>query len=348
MKNWNLPKILNTPLGIVIAVTVSIFGVELLFMVLLHMFFRPMFGLSGATWNIIDAVALSIIIAPLLYWLVFRKIKEKEDYLRQINAAAQDAIVVVNEQCRIVDWNLAAQKMYQYSREEVLGQQLHQLIVPPRFRADVDHGFARFQENGEGPLIDKITEVLAIRKDGSEIHAELSISAVKVRGGWHAIGIIRDITERKRTEKILRKSAEEIEDLYNHAPCGYHSLDKDGVICRINDTELAWLGYTRDEVVGKMRWLDLITSASLQAFQERFARCMKQESVHDIEMDIIRKDGTVFTGLINSKAIYDSGGNYVMSWSTVFDITERKRAEEVAIKAREKFQIDLAPVIRIS
>jgi len=339
MKNWDLPKILNTPLGIVIAVAAAIFCVELLFMVLLHMSFRPIFGLSGATWNIIDAISLTIVIAPLLYWLVFRKIKESEDYLRQINTAAQDAIVVVNEQCRVVDWNPAAQKMFQYRREEVLGQQLHQLIVPPRLRADVDHGFARFRENGEGPLIGKIAEVLAIRKDGSEVHAELSISAVKVRGGWHAIGIIRDITERKRTEESLRKSAEEIKDLYNHAPCGYHSLDKDGVICRINDTELAWLGYTRDEVVGKMRWPDLITSASRQAFQERFARCMKQESVHDIEMDIIRKDGTVFTGLINSKAVYDSGGNYVMSWSTVFDITERKRAEEAVTEAREKFQI---------
>ena len=339
MKNWDLPKILNTPLGIVIAVAAAIFCVELLFMVLLHISFRPIFGLSGATWNIIDAISLTIVIAPLLYWLVFRKIKENEDYLRQINAAAQDAIVVVDGQCRVVDWNLAAQKMFQYSREEVLGQQLHQLIVPPRLRADVDHGFARFRENGEGPLIGKITEVMAIRKDGSEVHAELSISAVEVRGGWHAIGIIRDITERKRTEESLRKSAEEIEDLYNHAPCGYHSLDKDGVICRINDTELAWLGYTRDEVVGKMKWSDLITSASRQAFQERFARCTRRESVRDIEMDIIRKDGTVFTGLINSKAVYDSGGNYVMSWSTVFDITERKRAEEAVTEAREKFQI---------
>jgi len=133
MKNWNLSKILNTPLGVVTAVAVSIFGVELLFMMLLHMFFRPMFGLSGATWNIIDAISLTIIIAPLLYWLVFRKIKENEDYLRQINAAAQDAIVVVDEQCLVVDWNLAAQKMFQYRREEVLGQQLHRLIVTPRF-----------------------------------------------------------------------------------------------------------------------------------------------------------------------------------------------------------------------
>ncbi|MDO8264343.1 MAG: PAS domain S-box protein [Gallionella sp.] len=337
MNNWNLPKIFNTPLGIVIAVAVSVFGVELLFMALLYMFFMPTFDLSVVSWIFIDAISLTIVVSLLLYLLVFRKIKESEEYLRQINTAAQDAIVVINGQCRIVDWNLAAQKMFQYSREEALGQQLHQLIVPPRLRTDVYHGFARFQENGAGPLIGKVTEVTAIRKDGSEFHIELSISSVKLQGGWHAIGIIRDVTERKRAEKILRKSTEEIENLYNHAPCGYHSLDKDGVICRINDTELEWLGYMRDEVVGKIKWLDLIQSVDRQAFQERFARLKNGEVVRDIELDIVRKDGTVFTGLVNSKAIHDPSGHFVMSWSTVFDITERKRAEEAASRAKAKF-----------
>ena len=335
MKYRSWLKILNTPLGIVVALAASVLGVELLLMVFLT-FSRPVFDLPDATWNLIDAVSLTIVVTPLLYWWVFRKIKEGEDYLQKINAAAQDAIIVVNGQRQVVDWNPAAQRMFQYDREEVLGQQLHQLIVPSRFRADVEHGFTRFRENGDGPLIGEITEAVAIRKDGSEFHAELSISAVKVRDGWHAIGIIRDITERKQTETILRKSAEEIEDLYNHAPCGYHSLDKDGVICRINDTELAWLGYTRNEVVGKMKWSDLIASAGRQAFQEKFERFAEGGFIHDVEADIIRKDGTTFTGLISAKAICDPGGNYVMSWSTVFDITERKRAAEAAAKAREK------------
>ena len=331
-----MSKILNTPLGIVAALSASVFGVELLLMALI-MFFMPIFELSNAMWNLVDAVSLTIVVTPLLYLLVFRKIKENEEYLRQINAAAQDAIVVIDEQWQVVEWNLAAQKMFQHSREEALGQQLQHLIVPPRFRANVDHGFACFQENGKGPLIGKVTEVIGIRKDDSEFHGELSISAVKVQGGWHAIGIIRDITERKRTEESLRKSTEEIEDLYNHAPCGYHSLDKDGVIRRINDTELAWLGYTRDEVVGKLKWPDLITSAAQQIFQERFTQFKKQGFIHEIEVDIIRKDGTVFTGLVNAKAIYDPSGNFVMSWATVFDITERKQANEATAKAREKF-----------
>lgn len=146
------------------------------------------------------------------------------------------------------------------------------------------------------------------------------------------IGTVQDITERKRAAELLCKSAEEIEDLYNQAPCGYHSLDKDGIIRRINDTELAWLGYTRDEVVGRMKWSDLITSASLQTFRENFPRFMRDGFVRDLEYGIIRADGTIFIGLLNATAIYDPSGNFVMSRSTVVDITERKRAE---LQARE-------------
>lgn len=146
------------------------------------------------------------------------------------------------------------------------------------------------------------------------------------RRGLVSIG--RDITEQKSAEELLRKSAEEIEDLYNHAPCGYHSLDRDGIICRINDTELAWLGYTRDEVVGKMKWPDLLAPASVNTFWEIFPQLMKQGLVRDVEAGIIRKDGTLVVGLVNAVAVYDAGGNYVMSRSTVIDITGRKLAEE--------------------
>jgi PAS domain S-box-containing protein len=126
----------------------------------------------------------------------------------------------------------------------------------------------------------------------------------------------------------LRKFSEKIEDLYNNAPCGYHSLDEDGIILMINETELAWLGYTQDEVIGKMKLPDLLTLASIQTFHETFPQFKKQGFIHDIELELIRKDGTVFTGLINATAIYDPGGNYVMSRSTVADITGRKQIEQ--------------------
>lgn len=135
-------------------------------------------------------------------------------------------------------------------------------------------------------------------------------------------------TQRKKALEALRKSIEEVEDLYNHAPCGYHSLDKDGVFVKINDTELAWLGYARDEIVGKMKWTDLLVPEGLQVFRESFPRLKEQGFVHDLEIGITRKDGTVFTALINASAIYDASGNFVMTRSTVVDITERKAAEK--------------------
>jgi diguanylate cyclase (GGDEF)-like protein/PAS domain S-box-containing protein len=141
-------------------------------------------------------------------------------------------------------------------------------------------------------------------------------------------GSIQDITDRKQAEALLHKSSAEVADLYNCAPCGYHSLDRDGAIVRINDTELAWLGYARDEVVGKMSWFDVLTPASRQAFRLDFPRFMQQGFVRDFEIELLRRDGSSFCGLVNATAVYDADGNYMMSRSSLFDISDRKRAEE--------------------
>src|SRR5208283_3220812 len=89
--------------------------------------------------------------------------------------------------------------------------------------------------------------------------------------------------ERERTEQELHKSAEEVLDLYNNAPCGYHSLRKDGVFVRVNDTELAWLGYTREEMIGKLNFSDVLTPASSTAFRENFPKFKAQGAIRDLE-----------------------------------------------------------------
>jgi PAS domain S-box-containing protein len=138
----------------------------------------------------------------------------------------------------------------------------------------------------------------------------------------------QELSEREQAQEALRRSVEEIQDLYDQAPCGYHSLDRDGTIIRMNDTELHWLGYTRDEIIGKMRFPDLVTGKSRQTFQENFPRFMQQGSVRDLEFEMVRKDGTILPALVSATAIYDGNGNYLTSRSTVYDITERKKAEE--------------------
>jgi two-component system, cell cycle sensor histidine kinase and response regulator CckA len=127
---------------------------------------------------------------------------------------------------------------------------------------------------------------------------------------------------------VLRNYADELEKLYNHAPCGYHSLDKEGIFIRINDTELKMLGYTRDDLVGKKKFSDLLTADSLHTFQTKFPLIQQQGWVRDLEFQIIRKDGTILPVSLSATAVEDAVGKYLHSRSVVVDITERKQSEE--------------------
>ncbi|HXG00662.1 MAG TPA: PAS domain S-box protein [Bacteroidota bacterium] len=137
----------------------------------------------------------------------------------------------------------------------------------------------------------------------------------------------RDLVGRQRAEEELRRASERIHDLYNNAPCGYHSLNTDGVIVAINDTELRWLGYSRDEVVGKMHITQVLTPASAEHFRQNFPIFKERGSIENVELEFRRKDGTTFIGVINASAINDEQGRYLSSRSTLFDVTERKRVE---------------------
>ncbi len=146
-----------------------------------------------------------------------------------------------------------------------------------------------------------------------------------------ALGISRIapiFMERKRSEDELRNAAEEIEDLYENAPCGYHSLDSEGMFIRINATELQWLGYQRDEIVGKKRFIDLITTRSRKVFDENFPRFKQQGWIKNLEFEMLRKDGTTLPVLLSATTVTDKKGNYMQSRSTIYDISDRKKIDE--------------------
>ncbi|MFA6921381.1 MAG: PAS domain S-box protein, partial [Gallionella sp.] len=255
MKNWKLSMLFNTPLRLVVALGLLIMLVEMLIMTVIHDALVPM-NIPDVYGNSIDAILLTIIIFPVLYSQVFQKLRS-EERLRQINVAAQDAIVIVDEQGRLTDWNPAAQRMFQYSQEEALGRQMHQLLAPARYQVDAERGFAHFKKMGEGPLVGKIREIVAIRKDGSEFPVEIYISQLKVKDCWHAVGVMRDITGRKAAEAKIQRLSRLYAALSQCNQAIVRCTDEIGLFSQVCRDAVQSGGFS-------MAWIGLVDEASLR------------------------------------------------------------------------------------
>lgn len=133
----------------------------------------------------------------------------------------------------------------------------------------------------------------------------------------------------------LSKALNEIQDLYDNAPVGYHSIDKNGLITRINNIHLKWLGYTREEVEGKMNVRELLLENVQQRFEERFEMLKKDGYHENLEILLKRKDGSTFPVLLNTSVIYDENNQFLSTRTVIWDMTEKKKLEENLRKTSE-------------
>lgn len=146
----------------------------------------------------------------------------------------------------------------------------------------------------------------------------------------HSLNISID-NRNKQLEETLR----EVQLLYDYAPCGYHTVNNEGVIIRMNKTELTWLGYNEDEVVGILKVEDLLTKEAVLQRRERIKQFEFVANIDGIETEFRRKDGTLVPVLLNAIAYYDPDGNFLMNRSTVYDITHRKTLEDQLRQANQ-------------
>lgn len=124
--------------------------------------------------------------------------------------------------------------------------------------------------------------------------------------------------------------ADELRDLYENAPCGYHSVGPDGLVVRMNRTELSWLGYARTELVGRRRYAEAVSVRGRRAYQRAFEALRDRPGYSEIETELVRKDGSSFDALLRIGTVRDGDGNFLATRATVIDITARKRAEAEA------------------
>ena len=212
----------------------------------------------------------------------------------------------------------ARQMLARYTTEEVVP-------VHGEPRVFLSHVFPILNAAGAASFICRISfDITIAKRDAAELE----------RHRHHLEGLVVTRTqELAKANEALALHSTEVEDLYNRAPCGYHSVNPTGLFLRMNDTELDWLGYSREEVVGKLRFPDLLSAEGKKSFDAAFARFKEVGAVDDLEYDLIRKDGSTLPVLVSARVIRDKTGAFVSSRSIVFDNTERKALESALRKS---------------
>ncbi|MGE5172502.1 MAG: PAS domain S-box protein, partial [Betaproteobacteria bacterium] len=174
--------------------------------------------------------------------------------------------------------------------------------------------------------------------DDREIYVECEAYPIKDSSGRviRAIETLKDVTKRVMLEKKLKESEEKFRDLYDNAPDGYYSLAGNGLIVEVNRTFLDMLGYRREELVGKKCIENLLAEESVKTCKTKFPELKERGRMANLELTLVRKDGTLLPVMMNATAIYDGNGAFVMSRSMVRDISDRKKADEEKRRLREQ------------
>lgn len=255
----------------------------------------------------------------------YRLRKEVEEQARRLATMIQsalDAVILVDDQGRILEWNPSAEAMFGWSSEDIHGRFLHETIVPPDFRQAHIEGLNRMREGQSGRILGKRIETRGLRSSGEEFPLELSI--VRLHQGDRCLfgAYIRDLTEQKRVENELRLAATTFN---THA--GILITDPDSRILRVNPAFEAMSGYSAHELIGKK---PNILKSGLQDtdFYERMWNELLESGQWQGELWNRRKDGKLYAEWLTITAVYDDTGEITHFVGTTQDITERKKAEE--------------------
>ncbi len=249
--------------------------------------------------------------------------------------SALDCIVTIDHRGCITEFNLAAERTFGYRRDDVMGKQLAGVIIPPSHREEHHRGLARYLATGEGRVFERRLEMTAMRADGSEFPVELAITRIPLKGPPSFTGYLRDITERKQSEKELRRSQAFLAEAQRLSATGSFSW-------RVATDEIMW-----SEQLYRIFEFDQELPVTLELIRSRIhpEDIPKWSGVVDSARDaggdleheyrLLMPDGSVKYVYLVAHGTRDEDGRmeYI---GAVQDVTERRLSEEVLGKVRSE------------
>jgi PAS domain S-box-containing protein len=258
-------------------------------------------------------------------------LRESEEQLSKMFNASPVAISLTTiREGRYLNANDEFLKMLGLSREEVIGHTVFEFDtwVTPEKR---DVIIAQLKQHGAVRNV----ELEFRRRSGQICQILWSVEEMVVGGESCLLGLALNITELKRDEEALRESREQFQDLFENAPVGFHEIDAEGRVVRINKTELQMLGYSAGELLGQFVWK--ISDQVEISHRAALAKLAGQPPPPAFERRFRRKDGSTFPVLINDRILKREDGAIIGIRAAVQDITERKHAEAALRESEQKF-----------
>ncbi len=279
-------------------------------------------------------------------------LRESEARMCGVVDAAVDGIITIDERGTIESLNPAALRDFGYSAEELLGQNIN-VLMPSPYRDEHDNYLASYLRTGQREIIGIGREVVGRRKDGSTFPVDLSVSEVRLGERRIFTGIVRDITERKRAEEVLRKSeahsrqlaetlehrvAERTAELttaeerfrgaFDAAAIGMALVAPDGRFLQVNDSLCGITGYSKDELLA-MTFQEITYPDDLQADLDQ-AHAVLAGTIRSYRMEkrYFHKDGEIVWVMLSASLVRDADGRPSHFVAQIEDITPRKLAEE--------------------
>jgi PAS domain S-box-containing protein len=271
------------------------------------------------------------------------ELKRSEARKAAILDSALDCIVTIDHEGRITEFNPAAERTFGYRRDEVLGRQLADVIIPPSLRERHRRGFARYLATGDAHVLGRRVEMTAVRADGTEFPVELAITRIPVDGPPSFTGYLRDITSRKQAEEKLRRSEAFLAEAQRLSLTGSFSW-------RVATDEITWSDQVyrifeldRAVPVTLERILSRVHPEDVTLLREMIERARGDGSDFEYEHQLLMPDHSVKYLHLVAHAVRDQDERleYI---GTVQDVTDRRLSEEALSKARS----ELAHVARVT
>lgn len=253
----------------------------------------------------------------------------EQDSLEQILEQAIDAVVTIDEHNHITFFNKAAEALWGFAREEVLGENV-KMLVPDEFRANHDNYVNANRETGQDKIVGTSRDVEVQRKDGSRIWANLSLSKVETADKITYTAFVKDITEQRRAQEIVNQTLEQAID-------AVVTINQQNEVTFYNAAAESLWGYSRDEVIG--RNVKMLVPTEFQANHDHYVNANRETGQDKIvgtsrDVEVQRKNGSrLWANLSLSKVEI---GEEIIYTAFVKDITEQRRAQEIVNQTLEQ------------